>query len=84
MGMLPYEEFQFANKSFYLNAISYLNEPEGLLDSRNKIIVLRLLDKQKLATSKLYWQCILLIAPLLLLVLFFSIWIRLRKGQFAV
>ena len=83
MGMLPYEEFQFANKSFYLNAISYLNEPAGLLDSRNKTIVLRLLDKQKLATSKLYWQCILLIAPLLLLVLFFSIWTRYRKGQFA-
>jgi gliding-associated putative ABC transporter substrate-binding component GldG len=83
MGMLPYEEFQFANKSFYLNAISYLNEPSGLLDSRNKTIVLRLLDKQKLATSKWYWQCILLIAPLLLLVLFFSIWTRYRKGQFA-
>ena len=83
MGMLPYEEFQFANKSFYLNAISYLNEPAGLLDSRNKTIVLRLLDKQKLATSKWYWQCILLIAPLLLLVLFFSIWTRYRKGQFA-
>ena len=83
MGMLPYEEVQFANKSFYLNAISYLNEPAGLLDSRNKTIILRLLNKQKLATSKLYWQCVLLIAPLLLLFLFFSIWTRYRKGQFA-
>jgi ABC-2 type transport system permease protein len=83
MGMLPYEEFQFANKSFYLNAISYLNEPAGLLDSRNKTIVLRLLDKQKLSGDKLYWQILLIIGPLLLLALFYSVWIRLRKKHFA-
>lgn len=83
MGMLPFEEYQFANKSFYLNAISYLNEPASLLDSRNKTIVLRLLDKQKLAHSKWYWQFSLIIAPLLLLAIFFSIWTKYRKSQFA-
>ena len=83
MGMLPYEEFQFANNSFYLNAISYLNEPEGLLDSRNKTIVLRLLDKEKLASARLFWQVILLLGPLLVLLLFFSILARRRKAQFA-
>ncbi len=83
MGMLPYEEFQFANKSFYLNAISYLNEPAGLLDSRNKTIVLRLLDKQKLTESRRLWQLALMLFPLILLVLFYSVWTRWRKKQFA-
>jgi gliding-associated putative ABC transporter substrate-binding component GldG len=84
MGMLPYDEFQFANKSFYLNAIAYLNEPAGLLDSRNKTIVLRLLDKQKLMDARLFWQLVLIMAPLLILAFFFGIWTRLRKKQYAV
>jgi ABC-2 type transport system permease protein len=83
MGMLPYEEFQFANKSFYLNAIAYLNEPAGLLDSRNKSIVLRLLDKQKLIDARLFWQLALIIGPLLILAFFFGIWTRFRKKQYA-
>ena len=84
MGMLPFDEFQFANKSFYLNAISYLNEPAGLLDSRNKTIVLRLLDKQKLANGRLYWQLAIVFGPLFILALFFVIFTRLRKNQYAV
>jgi ABC-2 type transport system permease protein len=84
MGMLPYDEFQFANKSFYLNAISYLNEPAGLLDSRNKTIVLRLLDKQKLTKARIYWQFSIVLGPLFILALFFVTFTRLRKKQFAV
>ncbi len=83
MGMLPFDEFQFANKSFYLNVISYLNEPVGLLDSRNKTIILRLLDKEKIANARLFWQIALLFGPIIILFLFFIIWTSYRKGQFA-
>jgi gliding-associated putative ABC transporter substrate-binding component GldG len=83
MGMLPFDEFQFANKNFYLNAISYLNEPVDLLDSRNKTIILRLLDKEKIANSRLFWQIALLFGPMLILMLFYIIWSSYRKGQFA-
>ncbi len=83
MGMLPFDEYQFANRSFYLNAIAYLNEPAGLLESRNKTIVLRLLDKDKLAVSRLKWQLLLVLGPLLLLLIISAIWTRYRKGQFA-
>jgi ABC-2 type transport system permease protein len=83
MGMLPFEEYQFANRSFYLNAIAYLNEPEGLLESRNKTIILRMLDKEKLAQARVYWQVILLFGPLVLLLALFGIWTSYRKGQFA-
>jgi gliding-associated putative ABC transporter substrate-binding component GldG len=83
MGMLPFDEFQFANKNFYLNAISYLNEPVGLLDSRNKTIILRLLDREKIADSRLFWQIALLFGPIIILGVFFIIWTSYRKRQFA-
>ncbi len=84
MGMIPFEEYQFANHDFYLNSIAYLNEPLGLLDSRNKYVVLRLLDKQKVEQDRLWWQIIIIGSPLLLLVIGFAFWSYYRKRQFAV
>jgi hypothetical protein len=84
MGSLPFEEYQFANKSFYLNSIAYLNDPDGLLESRNKVLVLRLLDKEKLDNNKLIWQLILILGPLLLLGIFYFIWTAYRKKQYSV
>ena len=84
MGMIPFEEYPFANHDFYLNSIAFLNEPMGLLDSRNKYLVLRLLDKPKVEKDRLLWQIIIICSPLLLLVLGFSIWSYYRKRQFAV
>ncbi|MEN9697714.1 MAG: gliding motility-associated transporter substrate-binding protein GldG [Bacteroidota bacterium] len=83
MGMLPFDEYQFANKQFYLNAIALLTEPAGLLESRNKTIVLRLLDKDRLENNKLVWQILLLLGPIVLLLLVATIWRHIRKGQFA-
>ena len=84
MGMIPFEEYQFANHEFYLNSIAYLNEPLGLLDSRNKYVVLRLLDKQKVEQDRLWWQIIIIGSPLLLLVIGFAFWSYYRKRQFAI
>jgi hypothetical protein len=84
MGTLPFEEYQFANKSFYLNSIAYLNDPDGLLESRNKVLVLRLLDKDKLSNGRLIWQLILILGPLLLLGTFYLLWTAYRKKQFSV
>jgi len=83
MGMLPLEEYRFANREFFTNAISYLNEPIDLLESRNKQVILRLLDKEKLAANKWVWQLLLLFAPLFLLGLFGFIWEKHRRSQFA-
>jgi ABC-2 type transport system permease protein len=83
MGMLPFEGYQFANRNFYLNAIAYLNDPDGLLESRNKVLVLRLLDKEKLENARLFWQIILVLGPLLLLTFFYFVWNSIRKSKFA-
>jgi gliding-associated putative ABC transporter substrate-binding component GldG len=83
MGMLPFDEYQFANKNFYLNAIALLTEPAGLLESRNKTIVLRLLDKERLEANRFFWQALLVLGPLLLLMAISAFWSQFRKRQFA-
>lgn len=82
MGMIPFESYQFANRDFFVNAIQYLNEPVGLLESRNKGIVLRLLDKTKVAEHRLFWQWMLLLGPVVILSLFFYFWTQYRQRRF--
>jgi hypothetical protein len=83
MGMIPYEEYQFGNKTFFLNAIEYLNEPSGLLESRSKQVVLRLLNKEKVEERRLFWQIILVMGPIAILLLIFLAWTKYRSAQFA-
>ena len=82
MGELPFEAFQFANKTFLLNAIDYLVNDNGLFESRNKVVVLRLLDKQKVADQKIFWQLVTAAGPILILLLigiFVAFW---RKKKY--
>lgn len=67
MGELPFEGYRFANREFFLNCIDYLVSNNGLFESRNKTIVLRLLDKEKIASQKTTWQFINIITPLFVL-----------------
>jgi hypothetical protein len=83
MGMLAQDPYQFSNRNFFLNCIAYLNDPDALSESKNKVIVMRLLDKAKLEKTKVYWQIALVFGPLLLLLLFYLIWDTYRKKQFA-
>ena len=83
MGMIPYEEYQFGNRSFFVNAIEYLNEPAGLLESRDKQVVLRLLNKEKVAENRLFWQILLLMGPICILLFVFFGWTKYRSTQFA-
>jgi len=52
-----------------LNAIDYLVNDNGLFESRNKVVVLRLLDKQKIADQKTIWQVVAIFGPILLLLM---------------
>ena len=84
MGMMPYEEYQFANHDFFVNTIAYLNEPTSLLASRQKVQILRLLNHQKVEENRIVLQIILVLGPLLVLGLFFLVWTGYRKRQFAI
>lgn len=67
MGELPFEGYRFANREFFLNCIDYLVSNNGLFESRNKTIVLRLLDKEKIKNQKTIWQIINIAVPIWLI-----------------
>ncbi len=83
MGMQQYENYQFANKDFFMNAVDYLVNPNGVLESRNKDFTLRLLDKQKILAQKTMWQFINIGLPVLLVALFGLLYQVKRKRDFA-
>lgn len=81
MGLLPLENYRFANREFLLNSIDYLVNTNNLFESRNKDFVLRLLDKAKVEEQKTMWQFINIVVPILLVIFAGGIfqWRRKRK-----
>ncbi len=71
----------FGNKKFMLNCIDYLCDDEGLIEVRNKEFQLRLLDKNKVSSSKRKWQLITVLLPIILVILlgFVNHFIRIKK-----
>jgi gliding-associated putative ABC transporter substrate-binding component GldG len=69
MGTQEFENYQFANREFFLNCISYLSGDTGILETRNKDFTLRLLDKTKVSDQKTQWQLLNILVPVLLVVL---------------
>lgn len=83
MGMIPYENYRFANREFFMNAVDYLVSNNQLFIARNKSFTLRVLDKQKVVAQKFLWQCINVVLPIFIVLLigWFTHWKR--KKQFA-
>ncbi len=72
-----------ANRDFLLNCVEYLvNNPE-ISETRNKDIVLRLLDGPKVNEQKTTWQFINIVLPVLLVILFGWIYQQIRKRKYA-
>ncbi len=81
MGMIPMENYRFANREFFLNSIDYLSSDKQLFESRNKTVVLRLLDKQKVKEQKMLWQLLNTAVPVTFVLLTGAVfqWWRRRK-----
>lgn len=83
MGLIQMENYRFANRAFFLNSIDYLSSDNALFESRNKTVVLRLLNKQKLQEQKTFWQIINVLLPVAIIFLtgyFFQLW---RKKRYS-
>ena len=81
MGLLPFENYRFANREFFMNSIDYLVSNSNLFESRNKDFILRLLDKTKVADQRVIWQFVNVALPILIILMagtFFQ-WKRKRK-----
>lgn len=76
-------EYQFANREFLLNCVEYLVSNPAISETRNKDIVLRLLDGQKVQEKKTLWQFINIGLPVLLIILAGFIYQQIRKRKYA-
>jgi gliding-associated putative ABC transporter substrate-binding component GldG len=96
MGWNKYTQFEYltggdagryfipvANKEFLLNSVEYLVSNSAISRLRSKEITLRLLDGEEVKASRIQWQLITLLAPLVLLVLVGYSILFWRKKQFA-
>lgn len=76
-------EYQFANRDFLLNCLEYLTSNTKIISTRNKEIVLRLLDPQKVEGEKTKWQLINIVVPIVLIIIFGLIYQQVRRYRFA-
>ncbi|HEY1021450.1 MAG TPA: gliding motility-associated ABC transporter substrate-binding protein GldG, partial [Flavisolibacter sp.] len=76
-------EYQFANRDFLLNCLEYLTSNTAIISTRNKEIVLRLLDAKKVAAEKGKWSLINIVLPIILVILFGLIYQRIRRYRAA-
>ncbi len=72
-----------ANKDFLLNCVEYLVNKPGISETRNKDIVLRLLDSKKVKEQKTTWQFVNIGLPIFLVLLFGWIYQQMRKRKYA-
>lgn len=70
LGYYVYGQRQFANKDFLLNCIEYLVDDNGILETRNKEVKLRMLNTVKVEDEKLQWQLLNIALPIGFVVLF--------------
>lgn len=95
MGWNKYTQFEYltggdagkffipvANKEFLLNCMEYLVSNSAISQLRGKEITLRLLDGQQVKASRLQWQLVTIIIPLILLALIGYVVLIWRKRQF--
>ncbi|MDP9229284.1 MAG: gliding motility-associated ABC transporter substrate-binding protein GldG [Bacteroidota bacterium] len=83
MGYNFYTRYRYANEDFFVNALEYLVNPSGILETRAKNFTLRLLDSRKVKEQKAFWQFMTIALPVLLIILFGFIYQQIRKRKYA-
>jgi len=76
-------EYQFANRDFLLNSLEYMISNPAISETRNKNIVLRLLDMTKVDEQRSTWQFINILVPVLLVIVAGWIYQQVRKRKYA-
>ncbi|NOT51303.1 MAG: gliding motility-associated ABC transporter substrate-binding protein GldG [Chitinophagaceae bacterium] len=72
-----------ANRDFFINCVEYLVNNAAIAETRNKDIVLRLLDSKKVKQQKVTWQFINIALPVLLILLSGLIYQQIRRRKYA-
>lgn len=72
-----------ANREFLLNCVEYLVSNPAISETRNKDIVLRLLDSKKIKANKTTWQFINIGLPIILIILLGLVYQQIRRNRYA-
>ncbi len=83
LGFSRDDNYTFANQDFVDNAVEYLLNPSGILETRAKDFTLRLLDTAKVEKDRSFWQFINLGLPLILVVLGGYAYQAVRRWKYA-
>ncbi|WP_372751225.1 gliding motility-associated ABC transporter substrate-binding protein GldG [Labilibaculum sp.] len=83
LGYDRYTKNTYGNRSFLLNCVDYLCDDTGWMQLRSREVKLRLLNKTKIQSERLFWQLVNVLLPLLLLLLFAVARFYFRKRKFA-
>jgi gliding-associated putative ABC transporter substrate-binding component GldG len=83
LGYDPLSQQTFSNKDFVMNALAYLIDEKGVINSRNKEITLRPLDKFRVQEEKFFWQMLNLVLPVVVIIGFgmLRFWWRKKKYE---
>ncbi|TND08352.1 MAG: gliding-motility associated ABC transporter substrate-binding component GldG [Bacteroidetes bacterium] len=81
MGYDRLSEYTFANKELLLNCMNYLCDDEGMMSLRSRELSMRLLDKKKVAASRLNLQLFNNLLPVGIIIFFgiIAFYVRRRK-----
>jgi gliding-associated putative ABC transporter substrate-binding component GldG len=77
------DNYTFANQDFVDNAVEYLVNPSGILETRAKDYTLRLLDPARVEKDRSFWQFINLGLPLILVILGGYAYQAIRRWKYA-
>lgn len=70
------------NKDFILNAVEFMLDEDGVLESRSKEVKLRLLDAVRTKTERTYWQLLNIGLPIAFLIIFGFTYGYIRRKRF--
>jgi ABC-2 type transport system permease protein len=73
----------FGNRDFLLNAMNYLCDESGLISVRSRELKLRMLDSTKLEHQRLFWQILNVVLPILLVLVFGIVKMRIRSRKYS-
>jgi len=83
LGQDQYTGQSFGNRDFIINCVNYLVDDKGLLELRSREIKMRLLDKNRVRSEKLYWQLLNMILPVMVVILSGVVFNFYRKRKYS-
>ncbi len=83
LGYDHYMRQSFGNKNLLLNIADYMTDDSGLISLRTKEVKLRLLDRARIRSEKLYWQVLNNVLPIAFLLTFAIFQHYSRKRKYA-